>query len=309
MKIHVIASLPHYMEHVLAVHRHLPAGLRGNILTDARKIPEDDMVLVASFSDIERAWGRRAVYIEHGAGQSYVDAHRRSEGHYHGSEHPDNVVGYICPRQEVADRWGRPAIAAGSPVCDAYPLVTNNDKPIAVITFHWNAHRVCPEAGTALDHYVEHLGGLVHLLRQAGYTVFGHHHPRCRRLPAIWRNLRVHEANVDEVRRYADLLIADNTSLMYEMAHLNRMVVSLNAPWYRRDVNHGLRFWDAVPGLQIDNPAQFTGVDWAGLVTGNSHGADEACTAASRAAYDSPMSDGSAGARAAAWVTALAYSN
>lgn len=299
--IHAIASLPHYQEHIEAVWRHIPKSLRGTLSTGrfssaAACWPVDgDIFLVAGYIDIDRCAGRPIVYIEHGAGQSYGGGHPG----YHGeSVHPDNVVGYVSPRQEVADSWGRPAVAVGSPVCDDFPLFTGNDEPIAVITFHWNC-MLYPETRSALDHYVRHLGPLVHRLRSQGFRVFGHHHPRDTRLPTIWRNLHVAEIDARQMRAVADLLIVDNSSVAYEMLYLARSVVSLNAPWYRRDVNHGLRFWDAVPGLPVDSPEELLDLDFCADV------GDPSLGVGAVAAYGKAFSDGSDGVRAAAWVTSL----
>lgn len=305
MRIHAVASLPHYQDHVEAVWQHLPEDLKGTVSWGrAASVPKDvdprDLVMVAGFYDLDRARGHRVVYIEHGAGQAYWGENGKPHPAYHGAEHPDNVVAYISPNQKVADSWERPAFAAGAPVCDPYPLITTNEKPVVAVTFHWDC-KLFPETRSALDHYVKHLGVFVRALRSLGFEVLGHNHPRDGRLPIIWRNLQVKPAGIKQVRERADVIVVDNSSLAYEMLYLNRSVVTLNAPWYRREVEHGLRFWEHVPGWMVDGPEGLLDLNWTGLVETGPQSKTPAV-----AAYGKALSDGSDGFRAAAWVTMFA---
>lgn len=302
--IHAYASEPHYARHVTAVWKNLPDDLRGRtfIRKDPVKgMPGKDYLLVGGLIDALHHPENRLIYVEHGAGQSYLGAPSRSAEFYphRNSVHPPNVVAYISPRQSVASAWGRPAFAAGCPALD--DIVGNRSfSRKAVITFHWDAGRVSPEASSAIDHWVKHLPTMFQHLRDAGYEVVGHAHPRYEKLPKLWERLEIpFEADADDVLTTAALLIADNTSLMYEAAALDIPVIALNCPQYRRTVEHGLRFWSAVPGWQVDDIDGFLKIDIEDYVIADP--TRDMRHEAAVAAYDD-LPDGKSGKRAAEWL-------
>jgi hypothetical protein len=302
-----LARWPHLAEHIHAIHRHLDDGLRGETLTvnnptlsHTKHWGRNDVVLVAGYPDIAAAGPRRVVYVEHGAGQRYEGITNGSDRYYHGGEHPANVVGYIGPRQDVIDAWGRPGFAAGSPICDPYELFSPDR--VCAVSFHWNGAPPnmvgVPEAGTAFEHYAARLPAIVAELRLNGWEVLGHRHPRARHLSSVWRRLGVREADAHEVRIRAQLLIADNTSLSFEAAYTRRQVVSLNCPEYRRDVEHGLRFWSHVPGVAVDGPDEL--LDLIPMIGGSTGFSPLSLT---QYVYGKAYSDGLDGQRSAAWLT------
>jgi CDP-glycerol glycerophosphotransferase (TagB/SpsB family) len=91
----------------------------------------------------------------------------------------------------------------------------------------------------------------------ARYTVIGHGHPRAMADLAPWYRRAGIEVVADfaDVCRRADLLAFDNSSVGFEFASTGRPVVLLDPYHYRRGVHHGLRFWDAVPGLVCQDRA------------------------------------------------------
>jgi hypothetical protein len=58
---------------------------------------------------------------------------------------------------------------------------------------------------------------------------------------------------------------------MWEAAALGIPVVVVNASWYRRDIDHGLRFWEYSDiGPNVDHPADLAEVaksfpEWSGV--------------------------------------------
>lgn len=131
--------------------------------------------------------------------------------------------------------------------------------PLVAFTWHWQYDGV-PEGRSALPHYRAAVEALAVTPRP--YALLGHAHPRAWKEVAPWYDQLGIEStpNLDDVFDRADLLVADNTSALYEFASLDRPVLVLNAPWYRRDVEHGGRFWRwADVGVQVDHPDQLAG--------------------------------------------------
>lgn len=246
--------------------KHLPDEVRGKFLTGVQAtgngLPPGDVVMVAGAQDIPRASRQRLIYVEHGAGQSYQgDGSMLHNRGYHGAIHPANVEWYLAPRQDVADSWGRPAFVAGCPALDCSRFA-GLDKPTAVITFHWNAVRLCAEAGTAVASYMPRMAEIIAHLRAHGFDVVGHWHPRSPTMRAAWRGLGVDFVpDIQTVLDTCSMMLCDNSSAMYEHGALDRPVLALNSPEYRRDVHHGLRFWDHVPGWQVDSVDELLALD------------------------------------------------
>lgn len=224
-------------------------------------------VLVASEIDARGFSGHRSVvYLEHGVGQTYLDGAERGEG-YAGGPGLGHAILFLSPSERVAQLWraryGVPAVAVGCPALDWHTaervIADRARRPRVYVTAHWRCG-VCPETWWALDDFGPSLPHLKIDLARAGIELVGHAHPRdARRIAERWASLGIaFEPNPDTVLNSAALLIADNTSLMYEAAALDIPVVALNAKRYRRDVEHGLRFWSHVPGLQCDDPADLT---------------------------------------------------
>lgn len=285
VRIDALASERHYIDHLAPVWLAMPDALRGRFLVADRTLVRhaagrgvdaslatrtSDPLLVASYGDQKR--GRRMgattfVTMEHGAGQSYGgDPRSAGHGSYAGGADRDSAL-FLVPSEQAAARWritypSTPVAVIGSPRVDSLPAREPEPGPVVALGFHWPC-AIAPEARTALPHYRPVLPALARR-----FTVLGHGHPRFMgRLTSFYRSAGIEPVeSFDDVLRRADLYVCDNSSTLFEFAATGRPVVVLNAPWYRRDVEHGLRFWDAATvGFQVDDPADLAGTIEAAL--------------------------------------------
>lgn len=247
----LIASRPQYLAHLEPVWAALPARYRGNGHAGA--------ALVSSASDLAlavRQGYQRLAYLEHGIGQPYgpTAGYPGGAGRQHVSLFlSPNETAAAADRATYAPAWREPApriVVVGDPRLDTLPAREPGPLRVAV-SFHWEC-TAPQEARSAYPYYRQALGKL-----SAAYPLLGHGHPRAQRaLERVWRQLGVEFApSFDEVLRRADVYVCDNSSTLYEFASTGRPVVVLNAPWYRREVEHGLRFWQAAGvGVQVNHP-------------------------------------------------------
>lgn len=259
MKIDALASEPHYRDHLLPIWAQLNmATERGTFYQPGRGVPgrSENPVLVASWNDAHRAtrFGRKVILMEHGAGQTYVGVDHPS---YVGASDRQGVALYLAPSERAAEihRTAHPEIAAevvGCPKLDAMLDVPCPDNGVA-ITHHWSC-TVVPETTNAWGHFHSAYRDLAECHR-----VLGHAHPRAARNLSVLmkRHGMLFRPEFIDVVADARVLVVDNSSVGAEWMALDRPVVWLNPPWYRRDVEHGGRFWDwAAGGLQVDDPAE-----------------------------------------------------
>lgn len=262
----------HFADHLTPIWWALPADMRGRFHVAAGiAVPDVAVtagwpdpqqpgpVVCASWGDLQhvRRLGRPVVLSEHGAGQSYAGVRHPS---YAGGRHRETVDLFLVPNEQAAARNRRWYPAAtitvvGSPRVDDLRRVGRHPGgPTAAVSFHWRCG-VVRESGTAFDHYAAHLAATRTELAAAGITLIGHGHPRIlTKIRGIYDAAGIETVTgFRDVVARTDVLAVDNSSVMFEFAALNRPVVVLNSPHWRRNVHHGLRFWDAAPvGLNVD---------------------------------------------------------
>jgi hypothetical protein len=275
------ASDAHFLDHIAPVWAALPPEQRGSLgvprhlLAQARALRLPDVeaftsgwqrrrgpVLVAAYGDLRNMGRRPIVFMEHGAGQSYTGG--RAHQSYAGGMGRERVVLFLNPSERVArlnaERYPRStSVVIGCPKLDGYhrrPPMPSNDPPVVAVAWHWKCD-LWPEAVGALDHYRSALPDLAQR-----FTVLGHGHPRLWRDPRARLEATYRDAGIEPVPSFtdvldrADVLVCDNSSVLWEFASTGRPVVVANAPWYRRNVHHGMRFWEyADVGVQVDEPA------------------------------------------------------
>lgn len=252
-------SRTHYRDHLRPI-----ADAMGTGVVEHRRDVPPGPVVVASYLDLWAMRDRPAVFVEHGAGQSYGTRHPA----YSGGDGRDNVVLFVCPSTTVADRnrarYPRAdAVAVGCPRMDRFHADPPTPTGVVGLAFHWFTGGVSPEARSAFPHHQSALDGLG---RAFPGRVVGTGHPRVlTRLRASYDPAGITTAPTDDVIRDAAVMVADNTSVGWEYLSTDRPVVWLNAPWYRRNVEHGLRFWEhADAGIMVDDPGDVVdAVRWA----------------------------------------------
>jgi hypothetical protein len=228
---------------------------RGIFTGDPRDLEgRTNPVIVAGYRDLLSANPRPVILLEHGAGQTYgggTPAHA-------GGRNRGNVRLFICPSDRVAEmnqaRYPHvPAAAVGTPVMDIHHRhLVRPEAGTVGVAFHWNA-LTAPEARTAFPYFAD---SIVRLSRER--TVIGHGHPRMERfLRDFYARNGITWVPLDDLYRRAEVLVVDNSSVGWEFLSLDKPVVWLNAPWYRKDVEYGLRFWEfADAGVQVDAPEE-----------------------------------------------------
>lgn len=226
----------------------------------------DDAVLVASYGDLKYSRryfpkARRAL-LQHGSGQSYGGV-KYSRGHpsYSGGRDHDDVGLFLVPNEYSGRAWqdayppSRVEIVGSPKVQVLPPKATAGTLPVVAISFHWQCS-VTEESKSAFPHFRV---GLEALAKERRWEVIGHCHPRARRwLQPYFKRYGVEFVETfEEVCQRADVYVIDNSSTMFEFAATGRPVVLMNPPWYRHEVDHGMRFWElASLGPNVQHPSE-----------------------------------------------------
>jgi hypothetical protein len=218
------------------------------------RTPPGMTALVASFGDYNRTTGP-VILMEHGIGHKYSD-----HGSYAGGAGKERVVLYLATnrvtKQHHLDTYpDTPVEIIGVPKMDTVKPRPATGR-VVCISFHWDC-KVSHESRSAFDYYRNFLHGYA---KDDRYTLIGHAHPRPSWQPKLQEFMEKRGipflTSFEEVLDQADVYITDNSSTGYEFAAAGRHTIHLNAPWYRRHVETGIRFWDYLPGPMVDSPRE-----------------------------------------------------
>jgi hypothetical protein len=315
------AGRVHFLDHLASIWNALPSDRRGTFWVrpdrgmlghaerrgvavraterPAASPPGDGPIVVAAYSDLDRAAARQRplILMEHGVGLSFPE---HSPGYAGGRGLRSWVSLFLAPNQDIATKTARtfPEAAQaviGTPKLDSWharSLKPRSDPPVVAISFHWQCG-LCPEAGNAWEHMKSGIPALA-----KAFPLIGHGHPKILdELAPQYEAMGVEVVrDYEEVSDRADIYVNDASSTLYEFASLDRPVVVMNAPWFRRDVYYGIRWWDySDVGVECNEPEDLVrAVELALRDTPEQQAKRHAAT---DALY--PIHDGTAGQRAA----------
>ena len=280
-KIDFLTCQRHNFHHLLPIWNKIPKDIRGNFYVllsiddkscysyqDAhllfydstifliKEINSRNGILVTSsfYDDIIPNITRPMCFLAHGSGQTY-------KGQFLHLIARKNYILDLVPNQYMAssfkDRYTNNEIKViGCPKLDVWHTnftKPQNSKPIIAISFHFDRDTV-PETRSAWPYFKP---AIAQIAQDERWKILGHGHPRIfDELAPYYTDLGIEPVKeFDEVMSRANLYICDNSSTIYEFASTDRPVVVLNAPWFRRDVLHGLRFWQlSSVGTNCDSP-------------------------------------------------------
>ncbi len=274
----IVGRREHYFEHLLPVWRALPDGVRGDVMVppvrwrsrvlerigaplpkcrlDGRQVLTHTLakhVLLASAEDYKReGLGRRLAYLNHGVGQAWRDKRGWVP---RGAAMPKPGVSLFLVPGAFAERVTREVhpdarvVNVGVPKLDAFAGRAWESGDIIVFSTHWNMANP-PEAMGVLGEFERGISAL------RGYRVMLHAHPKDD-VPARAMAARLGVPFIEsfaEVLERASVYATDSSSTLFEFAAVGKPVVVLNGRAYRRDHEHGLRFWEAASvGVNVDD--------------------------------------------------------
>lgn len=261
------ASLRHYADHLSSIWLALPDEHRGTfyaphdvaawMMRPGAPHPVEATigfpdrtsnapVLVAGIKDHHDVNPRRTVLLNHGAGQSYTGG--RGAEAYAGGPNRERVLLNLEPGPlgaKASANAGQPYVEVGCAKLDPWHSGERSTDTwpnrIVAVGFHHQPPQHCPEQQTAWGHYDSAWPRLAQ-----EFALLGHGHPRgWERTANHWATLGVEaEPDFAQVLDRAAVYVTDISSTGVEFASTGRPVIWCNAPWYRRNVEHGGRFWE-----------------------------------------------------------------
>jgi len=238
------------------------------------KVPGDNPIVTCAYGDFLDAYrsnpDRIFMLSEHGVGLAFGE----NAGYAGGLGRRNKVDCFMSSSRYVAEKnlatFNAPVYIVGVPKMDKYKesqfknwmrtgsfsVQQMKESPVVCLSFHWNGSHISPEAGNAFALYGR--PEVLELLKSK-FNIIGHCHPKEREIikPAFEKAGIPFVDSFDEVLEQADIYCNDCSSTMYEFCVTGKPVVVMNAPWFRKDVHHGLRFWDySDVGKNVNNPKQ-----------------------------------------------------
>ena len=283
--------LSRIVDHIVPIWRELPANLRGNFYVSdkeyknvLKKYPdvnfqifekhiwafrrEKGPVITSMLSGVIReivTAKRKTILVEHGCGDTFgIDSIKNPLSLSRKNDNLD-ILMYLAPGHHPAKVFKKlrpevPVKLIGCPKMDAWhirPPKPRSDPPVVVISFTWDwQDQEWGEWAKTVRGTWSYYKDFLPQLKNQNWKIYGNLHPKMwSKAAVVFKDLGIPLISFEEALEIGDLYICDQSSTIFEFASTGRPVVLLNAPWYQKDIQQGLRFWKAANiGMQVNEP-------------------------------------------------------